>query len=222
MFDNIAGEYDTLNRKISLGMDKKWRAKVVELVNEHQPQTILDIATGTGDLVMEFAEHTTAPRIVGLDISPGMLQVGIEKIKDAQLEDRIEMVIGDSEDLQFQDGVFDVVTVSYGVRNFENLEKGLAEILRVLKPGGKLVILETSVPTKFPFKQGYAIFSGVVVPVMGKLFSKDKSAYGYLSKSAAAFPHGTVFNNILRGVGFKEVKHLPQFFGASTIYTAFK
>ncbi|KQC32017.1 ubiquinone biosynthesis methyltransferase UbiE [Nonlabens sp. YIK11] len=222
MFDTISGEYDGLNRMISLGLDQKWRDNVVDMVAAHQPDTIMDIATGTGDLVIKMAEKTKASRLVGLDISSGMLEVGKIKVKQQQLDDRIEMVLGDSENLQFEDHTFDAITVSYGVRNFEDLEKGLSEILRVLKPNGILVILETSVPQKFPFKQGYYVYSNLVVPTLGKIFSKDRKAYGYLSKSASKFPYGERFNNILKKVGFKDVESHLQFHGASTIYKAIK
>ncbi|PRP67407.1 bifunctional demethylmenaquinone methyltransferase/2-methoxy-6-polyprenyl-1,4-benzoquinol methylase UbiE [Nonlabens agnitus] len=222
MFDTISGEYDGLNRLISLGLDQKWRDNVVDMVAAHQPDTIMDIATGTGDLVIKMAEKTKASRLVGLDISSGMLEVGKIKVKQEQLDDRIEMVLGDSENLQFEDHTFDAITVSYGVRNFEDLEKGLSEILRVLRPNGILVILETSVPQKFPFRQGYYVYSNLVVPTLGKIFSKDRKAYGYLSKSASKFPYGERFNNILKKVGFKDVESHLQFHGASTIYKAIK
>jgi len=222
MFDTISNEYDGLNRVISLGIDQNWRKKVVNFVNEISPENILDIATGTGDLVIMYAEKTKANKIVGLDISEGMLNVGRKKIADRNLNNRIEMVVGDSENLPFQDNSFDAITVSFGVRNFENLEKGLSEILRVLKPNGRFAILETSVPTRFPFKQGYQFHCKVVLPLVGKLFSKDKKAYGYLSESAANFPFGEDLNNILRKVGFIDVKDRPQTFGVATIYTSTK
>lgn len=221
MFDNISGEYDGLNRVISFGIDVKWRKKVVKLVAETNPDAILDIATGTGDLIINMA-GTNASRLIGLDISEGMLSVGRNKIAAKELDDRIEMLQADSENMPFQNDSFDAVTVAFGVRNFETLEKGLSEILRVLKPGGIFVVLETSVPTKFPYKQGYNFHSKVILPTVGKLFSKDKSAYGYLSESANAFPFGEVFNNILRKVGFKDVQDHPQTFGVATIYTATK
>ena len=196
MFDTISNEYDGLNRVISFGIDQKWRKNVVNIVNSISPNTILDIATGTGDLAIMFAEHTNAEKITGLDISEGMLNVGKQKVINKKLNDRIKLVVGDSENLPFEDNSFDAITVSFGVRNFETLEKGLSEILRVLKPNGKFVILETSVPTKFPFKQGYKLHSNILLPLIGKLFSKDKKAYGYLSKSAANFPYGEALNNI--------------------------
>ena len=221
MFDTISGEYDGLNRVISFGIDIKWRKKVVEIIKATKPETVLDIATGTGDLAINLAE-TSAKKIIGLDISSGMLEVGKTKIASKNLDSKIEMIIGDSENMPFEDNSFDAITVAFGVRNFETLEKGLKDILRVLKPGGTFVILETSVPSKFPFKQGYKFHSKIILPTVGKLFSKDKTAYKYLSESASVFPYGEALNNILRNIGFINVKDLPQTFGVATIYTASK
>jgi demethylmenaquinone methyltransferase/2-methoxy-6-polyprenyl-1,4-benzoquinol methylase len=221
MFDNISGNYDGLNRVISFGIDLKWRRKVIEMVKKTNPKYILDVATGTGDLAIAMAD-SDAEKIIGLDISAGMLQVGKDKIQKKKLNKRIEMVQADSENLPYPDHTFDAITVAFGVRNFENLEKGLSEIYRVLSPGGIFVVLETSVPTKFPFKQGYRVYSNYVLPTIGKLFSKDKSAYQYLSESASVFPFGEKFNNILRKTGFTDVENLPQTFGVSTIYSATK
>ncbi len=221
MFDTISKDYDGLNRVISFGIDIKWRKRVVALLKKETPETILDIATGTGDLAIALVQ-TGAKKIVGLDISPGMLAVGKDKIKHKDLDSVIEMVVGDSEKLSFPNNSFDAVTVSFGVRNFETLETGLSEILRVLKPKGSLVILETSVPTKTPFKQGYHLYTKYILPMIGKLFSKDNSAYGYLSESAAVFPHGEIFNNILRKIGFIDVTNKPQTFGVASIYVAKK
>lgn len=221
MFDTISKDYDGLNRVISFGIDIKWRKKVVEIVKKQQPKTILDIATGTGDLAINLAE-TSAEKIVGLDISPGMLEVGKEKVKAKQLDNRVKMIIGDSENMPFEDNTFDAITVAFGVRNFETLENGLKDILRVLKPGGTFVILETSVPTRFPFKQGYKAYSKFILPSIGRLFSKDKTAYKYLSESASVFPYGEALNNILRNIGFINVEDKPQTFGVATIYTASK
>lgn len=221
MFDTISGDYDGLNRVISFGIDIKWRKKVVQIVKETQPKVILDIATGTGDLAIALAQ-TNASKIIGLDISSGMLEIGKEKIKKQGLETKIEMVLGDSENLPFDDNTFDAITVGFGVRNFETLENGLKEILRVLKPGGSFVILETSIPTKTPYKQGYHFYTKYILPSIGRLFSKDKSAYTYLSESASEFPYGEVLNNILRKIGFTSVKHLPQTFGVATIYVSSK
>jgi demethylmenaquinone methyltransferase/2-methoxy-6-polyprenyl-1,4-benzoquinol methylase len=221
MFNNISKNYDDLNRVISFGIDISWRKKVVQIVSKNNPQQILDIATGTGDLALMMS--TLAPeKIIGLDISEGMHSVGKEKISKAQLNDKIEMVVGDSEQIRYADNTFDAITVSFGVRNFANLDKGLGEIRRVLKPGGILVILETSNPTKFPFKQGYKFYTSFILPVIGKLFSKDKIAYSYLSESANFFPFGEAFNNILKKNGFINTTHTPVTFGVATIYSASK
>ena len=178
MFDTISGSYDGLNRVISFGIDIKWRNRVVDIIKASRPKTILDIATGTGDLAINLVK-TGAESIVGLDISPGMLEVGKKKIEQKNLNETIEMVVGDSENLPFSDNSFDAITVAFGVRNFENLEKGLAEIYRVLATGGTFAVLETSVPTKSPYKQGYGFYTKNVLPVIGKLFSKDRTAYAY-------------------------------------------
>ncbi|MBT8266975.1 MAG: bifunctional demethylmenaquinone methyltransferase/2-methoxy-6-polyprenyl-1,4-benzoquinol methylase UbiE [Bacteroidia bacterium] len=221
MFDTISNEYDGLNRVISFGIDIKWRKKVVQKVAATHPSTILDIATGTGDLAIALLE-TQARKIVGLDISEGMLEVGRKKIAKRKLDDRIEMVVGDSENLPFEDSSFDAITVAFGIRNFENLEKGLSEILRVLKPSGIFVILETSVPTKTPFKQGYKLYTKKVLPLIGRLFSRDKVAYSYLCESASVFPYGEALNNILTKIGFINAVALPQTMGVATIYMASK
>ena len=221
MFDTISKNYDGLNRVISFGIDIKWRNKVVELVKKTNPKTILDVATGTGDLAINLT-RTGANKIVGLDISPGMLEVGKEKVSEKKLSSVIDMVLGDGEKIDFEDDYFDAITVSFGVRNFENLEQGLSEIYRVLKPGGIFVVLETSIPTKTPFKQGYHFYSKKILPLIGRMFSKDKVAYSYLSESAANFPYGEAFNNILRKIGFTNVNDLPQTFGVATIYTSSK
>jgi demethylmenaquinone methyltransferase/2-methoxy-6-polyprenyl-1,4-benzoquinol methylase len=221
MFDTISNEYDDLNRVISFGIDIKWRKKVVQIISKKEPTNILDIATGTGDLAINLTQ-TNASQIIGLDISEGMLDVGRKKIAKKQLNNTIDMIVGDSENLPFDDNSFDAITVAFGVRNFENLEIGLAEILRVLKPKGIFVVLETSVPVKFPFKQGYYIYTKALLPLIGRLFSKDKSAYRYLSESASKFPYGQAFNNILNKTGFINSKALPQTFGVATIYTATK
>lgn len=222
MFDSISGSYDGLNRVISFGIDVKWRKKVVKAVLDSGANEILDIATGTGDLAISIAKKSKADKIIGIDISEGMLAVGKKKIAEKNLGDRVELMLADSEDLPFEDDIFGAASVAFGVRNFENLEKGLAEIHRILKPGGLFVVLETSVPTKTPFKQGYNFYCNRILPFIGKTFSKDKNAYAYLSKSASLFPHGENFNNILRKIGFTNVKHKPQTFGAATIYTAEK
>ncbi|VAW10782.1 Demethylmenaquinone methyltransferase [hydrothermal vent metagenome] len=221
MFDAISTNYDGLNRVISFGIDIKWRKRVVAILKTKKPVTILDIATGTGDLAINLVE-TGAEKIVGLDISSGMLEVGKNKVAKKNLENIIEMVVGDSEDLPFQEDSFDAVTVAFGVRNFETLNKGLEEIYRVLKPNGTFVVLETSVPAKTPYKQGYRFYTKYILPTIGKIFSKDRSAYAYLSESAAVFSHGEGFNNILRKIGFIDVADKPQTFGVASIYIATK
>ena len=221
MFDNISKEYDTLNRVISFGIDISWRKKIVKILKSKNPFNILDIATGTGDLAIELTK-TNAEKIIGLDISKGMLDVGIKKINKKNLNKTIEMVIGDSENLKYDDSCFDAVTVTFGVRNFESLDVGLSEILRVLKPSGMLVILETSNPAKFSFKQFYKFYSKFILPTIGRVFSKDKFAYNYLSESSAEFPFGKKFNNILKKTGFINVVDYPQTFGVATIYVASK
>ncbi len=222
MFNNISENYDGLNRMISFGIDVKWRKKVVNIIKATKPTSVLDIATGTGDLAINIAKNTSATKIIGLDISEGMLNVGEDKIAKENLSDRIEMLLGDSEDMPFEDNSFDAITVAFGVRNFETLENGLTEILRVLKPNGTFVILETSVPEKTPYKQGYRFHTNVIMPIMGKLFSKEGSAYTYLSESASKFPYGEKLNNILRKIGFTNVENKPQTFGVATIYKATK
>ncbi|MEO8234197.1 MAG: bifunctional demethylmenaquinone methyltransferase/2-methoxy-6-polyprenyl-1,4-benzoquinol methylase UbiE [Flavobacterium sp.] len=221
MFDTISSKYDNLNRVISFGVDVKWRKKILKMIATKNPNNILDIATGTGDLAI-LLSNTNAEKIIGLDISVGMLEVGKQKIADRNLSNKIEMILGDSEKMPFDDNAFDAITVAFGIRNFENLEKGLTEILRVLKPNGIFVILETSVPDKFPFKQGYRFYTKNILPIIGKMFSKDKVAYQYLSDSASIFPYGEKLNNILQKTGFIDVVHLPQTFGVATIYSASK
>lgn len=221
MFDTISGKYDNLNRVISFGIDTKWKKKMLKMVTSKSPKSILDIATGTGDIAILMSQ-TNASKIVGLDISAGMLEVGRKKIEAKNLSNKIEMIQGDSENLPFENESFDAITVAYGIRNFEHLDKGLSEILRVLKPGGLLVILETSNPTKTPYKQFYKFYTKNILPLIGKLFSKDDAAYGYLSESANGFPYGEALNNILQKIGFIEVADLPQTFGVATIYSASK
>ncbi|MFS4481382.1 bifunctional demethylmenaquinone methyltransferase/2-methoxy-6-polyprenyl-1,4-benzoquinol methylase UbiE [Hyunsoonleella sp. 2307UL5-6] len=221
MFDTISGDYDGLNRVISFGIDIKWRKKVVELITAQHPKMVLDIATGTGDLAIAMA-NTNAEKIIGLDISSGMLEIGKQKIDKKGLSSKIEMVLGDSENMPFEDNTFDAITVAFGVRNFEHLERGLKDILRVLKPGGIFVILETSVPTKTPYKQGYGLYTKNILPLIGRAFSKDRIAYKYLCESASIFPYGEALNNILRKTGFINVEDFPQTFGVATIYKSSK
>lgn len=221
IFDTISGNYDGLNRIISLGIDKKWRKKVVAILKDKHPETILDVATGTGDLAIALTK-TRAKKVTGIDIAPKMLAIGKQKIAQQHLDKKVEMQLADSEQLPFAAHTFDAVTVAFGVRNFEDLEKGLAEIYRVLKPKGTLVVLETSVPEKTPYRQGYRFYCNTILPLVGRIFSGNRSAYAYLSESASVFPYGEAFNNILRKIGFIEVTHNPQTFGVATIYVASK
>ncbi len=221
MFDNVSSNYDTLNRILTFGIDVGWRKKVVQMVMDARAKKVLDVATGTGDLAIMFGREATE-EVVGLDISPGMLEIGKNKVSDKGLDKKVKMIIGDSEKMVFDDGTFDAVTVAFGVRNFEDLEKGLREILRVLRPGGMLVVLETSQPEGAVVKQLFRFYSKYIIPNIGKLMSKDKKAYDYLPESAAAFPYGEAFNNILLKSGFSTSKVYPQTFGAATIYQAIK
>lgn len=221
MFDNISKKYDLLNHLLSMGIDILWRKKAIKLLKKDRPKHILDIATGTGDFALE-ALSLKPEKVIGVDISEGMLAVGREKMKKKGVADIIELQTGDSEDLQFQDNSFDAVIASFGVRNFENLEKGLAEMLRVLRPGGRLVIIEFSKPGMFPFKQIYNLYFSTVLPKIGKLISKDRSAYTYLPESVQEFPYGNRFLGILQNVGYKHTKCKPLTFGISSIYTAIK
>lgn len=221
MFDNISTNYDWMNRVITFGLDKGWRRRVVKIVNAGNPESILDVATGTGDMAIMFAEGG-AKQVTGQDISPGMLGIAKEKSKKLKLDDQIQFQIGDAENMPFDDGYFDVVTVSYGIRNFEDLKKGLREILRVLNEKGRLVILETSVPKSALMRFGYGIHTKLFIPLVGRLFSKDKKAYAYLSDSAHVFPYGEKLKQILLEVGYNEVEVLPQAGGISTIYEAKK
>jgi len=221
MFNTISSNYDVLNRVISFGIDVRWRNKIVDILKKKHPKIILDVATGTGDLAINLCK-TNADKIIGLDISHGMLDIGKTKIKQQQLDHQIEMILGDSEQMPFDNNTFDAITVAFGIRNFENLEIGLKEIYRVLKPKGDFIILETSQPTKIPYKQLYKLYSTYILPNIGKFFSKDKKAYKYLSESASVFPFGQELNNILKKIGFTQVTHHPQTFGVATIYKSTK
>jgi demethylmenaquinone methyltransferase/2-methoxy-6-polyprenyl-1,4-benzoquinol methylase len=222
MFNNISPTYDFLNHMLSLGIDTLWRKKAIKELVEDQPQYMLDVATGTGDFAFEAIERLNPRRIIGVDISEGMLAVADAKISKRKLGHVFEVRVGDSEKLLFKDNEFDAVTVAYGVRNFENLEQGLSDILRVLKPGGKVVILEFSKPDMFPIKQGYNFYFNHIVPTVGKLFSKDSSAYTYLPASVASFPDGNCFTEKMQGVGFRDTKCKPLAFGICSIYTGVK
>ena len=222
MFNNISKTYDMMNHFMTLGIDIIWRKKASRSLKPIKPQRILDVATGTGDFALESIKILNPEKIIGLDISQGMLDVAKEKINKKGLQNQFEVVLGDSENLPFEDHSFDAVTVAFGVRNFENLEKGLAEIQRVIRPGGKAVILELSNPTTFPIKQLFHFYFHKFVPTLGKLVSKDNRAYKYLPESVAQFPAGEQFAAITTKVGFKETKVRPQTFGFCTIYEAVK
>jgi demethylmenaquinone methyltransferase/2-methoxy-6-polyprenyl-1,4-benzoquinol methylase len=221
MFDNISGNYDFLNHLLSLSIDKGWRRKVVKVVKQEKPQLVLDVATGTADLAIALAK-TNPDKIIGIDISNGMLEVGRKKIAKKGLTQLITLEQADSEDLPFADAHFDAITVAFGVRNFENLEKGLTEMHRVLKPGGKLLVLEFSQPQNFPFKQIYNFYFKNILPGLGKLISKDSSAYTYLPESVGAFPYGKKFTTIMEKVGYAKTRLQPVTFGVATIYEGVK
>lgn len=221
MFNNISGRYDFLNHFLSLGIDKIWRKKAVNMLREINPKRLLDLATGTGDFAIESLK-LQPEEIVGIDISEGMLEVGRTKMKKRKVDHIISMRLGDSEDLPFEDGHFDAFTVGFGVRNYQNLEKGLAEMLRVLRPEGKGIILEFSKPKKFPIKQYYAFHSRYIIPFFGKRISKDEKAYAYLPESVAAFPEGKDFEAILEKVGYRNVQSKLVAGGIATIYSGIK
>jgi demethylmenaquinone methyltransferase / 2-methoxy-6-polyprenyl-1,4-benzoquinol methylase len=221
MFDNISHRYDFLNHFLSLGIDKIWRRKAINLLRDSKPVHILDVATGTGDFALQ-AMVLNPKKITGIDISVGMLEMGRKKIQQRKLEHIIELKTGDSENIPFQENKFDAVTVAFGVRNFENLEKGLKEIYRVLKPGGKLIVLEFSKPVTFPMKQLYSFYFKHVLPRVGRVVSSDKAAYTYLPESVQAFPDGEDFLQVLRNVGFNNTKCKALTFGISSIYSATK
>jgi demethylmenaquinone methyltransferase/2-methoxy-6-polyprenyl-1,4-benzoquinol methylase len=221
MFNNISFRYDFLNHFLSLGIDRLWRKTAIRMLQSGKPRQILDVATGTGDFAIQALRLNPA-KVTGIDISEGMLSIGRKKLEKLKLTDKIDLLTGDSENLQFADETFDAVTVGFGVRNFEDLVKGLTEIRRVLKKDGMLVVLEFSKPAKFPMRQLYNFYFRNILPGLGRLISKDRAAYTYLPESVEAFPDGTDFENILRKVGFKETSCRPLTFGISSIYTGRK
>lgn len=219
MFDQISHRYDFLNHFLSLGIDKLWRKKAVKILRSFNPDTVLDVATGTADFAIA-ALDSGASEIVGIDISEGMLNVGREKVK--KYNGRIRLERGDSEHIQFNDQTFDAIIVAFGVRNFENLQKGLTEMNRVLKPGGHLIVLEFSKPSTFPVKQVYNFYFKYILPFWGNLLAKHKTAYSYLPESVMAFPEGENFLAELRKAGYSSVENRPLSFGISSIYIAQK
>lgn len=218
MFDSIAENYDTLNHTLSLGIDKGWRKKGLLALQSIKPQSILDIATGTGDLAILANSLLSPQKIVGIDISEGMMDVAREKVNKLSLSDKITFEKQDCMSLNISDNSFDAAIVAFGVRNFENLDKGISEILRILKPGGKLMILELSTPEKFPMKQAYWLYSKMLIPTVGKLISKDKTAYSYLPKSIEAFVQGNDMVNVLTKNGFKNAKYDTYTLGICSMY----
>ena len=221
MFNNISKRYDFLNHFLSLGIDKLWRKKAINQLREIEPKRILDIATGTGDFAIA-ALKLNPKEVIGVDISQGMLDMGIEKMKKRGYDNTIKMILGDSEKLPFEDESFDALTVGFGVRNYENLEQGLSDMLRILKPGGKAVILEFSKPKKFPIKQLFGFYSKRVIPFLGKTISKDKRAYAYLPESVEVFPEGQTFMDIMSKTGYKQVDSILVSGGIATIYCGIK
>lgn len=221
MFNNISPKYDLLNHLLSANIDKVWRRKTITRLKKFNPERILDIATGTGDFAIAATKINTA-RIVGIDISEGMLEVGREKIAKRGLTNSVELQRADSENLPFDDNLFDAAIVGFGVRNFENLTKGLAEIYRVLKPGGVFFVLEFSKPRKTPVKQLYRFYFSKILPTVGRMVSKDANAYRYLPESVKEFPDGEIFLAILADVGFTKNSCYPQTFGIASIYEAHK
>jgi demethylmenaquinone methyltransferase/2-methoxy-6-polyprenyl-1,4-benzoquinol methylase len=221
MFNNIAVKYDFLNHFLSLGIDHIWRYKAINELKEVKPKRILDLATGTGDFAIA-ALRLKPEQVIGMDISSGMLEVGKQKMIKRKFNHIIDMRLGDSENLPFDDNYFDGLTVGFGVRNYENLEKGLTEMLRVTRSGGKIVILEFSKPKRFPIKQAFGFYSRFIIPFFGKRISKDEKAYAYLPESVAAFPEGKAFTDILSKLGYKQVDATLVSGGIATIYSGIK
>lgn len=222
MFNKIAPKYDLLNRLLSLGIDRSWRKKAISELNPDQHKHILDVATGTADMTLEINKQLQPEKIIGLDISSEMIAFGKKKIEKKNLSSLIQLEVGDSENMRFDDGSFDATTVAFGVRNFGDLERGLSEMHRILKPGGKIVILEFSRPLYFPFKQLFNLYFKYLLPLIGKITSKDKKAYKYLYESVQAFPDYDNFANILSQLGFRSVKWKALTLGICTIYTGIK
>ena len=221
MFDSISSEYDLLNGIMTFNSHKKWKKNILNIAKKLKPKNALDIATGTADIAINLGSIYDC-KVVGVDISEQMLSIGRKKITKMKLDEAIKLETGDAENLNFKDNYFDLVTIGFGVRNFQDLEKGLSESFRVLNKKGTLIILETSVPENRIMKLFYSIFTRTYIPIMARIFSKDKSAYNYLLNSAELFPSGTKFSEILKSVGFSKVQIKPKLFGSSTIYIATK
>ena len=221
MFDSISFEYDLLNGIMTFNGHKRWKKNILNIAKKLKPKNALDIATGTADIAINLGSISDC-KVVGVDISEQMLNVGRKKITKMKLDESVRLETGDAENLNFKDNYFDLITIGFGVRNFQDLEKGLRESFRVLNKNGTLIILETSVPENRIMKLFYSIFTRTYIPIMARIFSKDKSAYNYLLNSAELFPSGTKFSNILKSVGFADVLIKPKLFGSSTIYVATK
>ena len=221
MFDSISLEYDLLNGIMTFNSHKRWKKNILNIAKKLKPKNALDIATGTADIAINLGSISDC-KVVGVDISEQMLHVGRKKITKMKLDEYVRLETGDAENLNFKDNYFDLVTIGFGVRNFQDLEKGLKESFRVLNKDGTLIILETSVPENTIMKLFYSIFTRTYIPIMARIFSRDKSAYNYLLNSAELFPSGTKFSNILKSVGFADVLIRPKLFGSSTIYIATK
>lgn len=222
MFDEIAPQYDKLNHLMSFGLDKRWRRKGLLTLKPLRPQTILDLATGTGDLAIHAYKLLNPKSVLGVDISEGMMKIGREKVAEAGLAEHIRFEWQDCTDLQLEDNSFDAAIIAFGIRNFENLDRGLQNILRVLRPGGQLMILELSTPEYFPMKQAYTVYSRFIIPAMGRRISKSKEAYAYLPRSIEAFPQNKELREILKKNGFKKTEYRKLFPGVCTLYLATK
>jgi demethylmenaquinone methyltransferase/2-methoxy-6-polyprenyl-1,4-benzoquinol methylase len=221
MFDSISFEYDLLNGIMTFNNHKRWKKNILNIAKKLKPKNALDIATGTADIAINLGSIADC-KVTGVDISEKMLNVGREKITKMKLSESVSLETGDAENLKYENDYFDLITIGFGVRNFQDLKKGLTESLRILKPEGSLIILETSVPENRIIKFLYSIFTRTYIPIMASIFSKDRSAYNYLLDSAKAFPCGEAFGKILKSVGFNKVEINPKFFGSSTIYIATK
>jgi len=222
MFDNIAHHYDLLNHALSLGIDKGWRKKAIAWLKPFHPEKMMDVATGTGDFAIQAYYDLLPKELIGTDISEGMMNIGRDKVKKLGLEQTISFAKEDCTELSFEESTFDAITVAFGIRNFENLDKGLSEMHRVLKKDGHLVILELTTPDFFPMKQLFAIYSKIVIPTLGKLLSKDNNAYSYLPQTIKAFPQGEIMKGVIEKAGFSEVNFKRLTFGICTLYTAAK
>ena len=222
MFDNIASTYDTLNHRLSWNIDRYWRKKAIKRLAAHAPKKILDIATGTGDFAIQACQQLPEVQITAVDISEGMMQVGRQKVKEKGLQQHIQFEREDCTALSYPDNTFDAITTAFGIRNFASLDKGLEEMCRVLRPGGQLCILELTQPMSFPMRQLFHIYSHTVLPLYGRLISKDTEAYSYLTKTIEAFPQGERMMNILRQAGFREAEFQRLTLGICTLYFATK